>query len=197
MEIFAANKYLRNNPNFTAVPNGISKSYMEKVYENYLKSLLPYSTDLRELSPEELNKIAKEEVARGINSDKSKLVLFTVDGDLPFPTIIGFAIVGTWPNSYCYEDLYIQEFYIDKPHQHYGEQAIDLLIRSFNALDYSLFILEDNKNALAFWNHVMEKQGFLDMVKARLISPPEGDVFEEKKQDDFIFQYWRNKRRMG
>lgn len=192
MELISINRYFYNNPNFRSNQDVcINNKELEAVYGRYLASLKPYSTDLQREGIS-LEVIARKEVERSSKEAISRMIAFCENTDLPFPTVVGFAIVGFYPNAYGYSDNYLQEFYVDRPGEGIGKEALYTLLDYMpgNREDLSLYVLEKNTPAIGFFNHVMEQKGYTDLARKKIILPPP-EAFEEAKNDKYEFQFWR------
>ena len=154
-------------------------------YLDYLRALLPYSIDLQKMDGPSFSQTATCEVNIAIEDKNTDLVLFR-----DYESLIGFAVLGHAPNSYHAMDTYIQEFYVLDAFQRqgFGRKIMQELVKIDPSTDWSLFILEDNKPAIRFWNTVMPELGYEDI--SRSLTPPRSEDFEPKEAS-FIWQYWK------
>ena len=75
--------------------------------------------------------------------------------------LVGFAIIGYYPNCHPDAEVYISEVYImpEYRRKRYMHRTITEYIKK-NPGTYCLFILNENHNALKFWNQVFSDNGY-------------------------------------
>ena len=83
--------------------------------------------------------------------------------------IVGFILVGTFPNALCKDDIFIQDIYI-KPDKRKKGLATSAVIDVWNNRRYqdkeclSLFILKNNIGAKEFWLKLTQRLGLTDRL---------------------------------
>ena len=79
---------------------------------------------------------------------------------------IGFLLIGINENKHESSNWFIAEFYIAKEYQGkgIGKKAIRDLLGSKKGA-YCLFILEENKRALCFWDKTFSESGYIDTTE--------------------------------
>ncbi len=160
---------------------------LKEMYVNYLKELSPYSSALKNL---DIEHTAVNEVNRALNDDSTDCIMICCEEE-----ILGFAFVGQSPNSYCIDDIYIQEFYIKPKFRHIGlgEAAVGRIAKLYDGKDISLFVLEENFPARCFWRVTMIGLGYTDLARIGQIKPPAPERFDESKPKDVVFYYYQKK----
>ncbi len=148
---------------------------LSSLYKDYLNELSQYGTVLSEEAlpaPEENTSVNYVAIW---NKDKTEL--------------IGFILYSLPPDSFASNDIYIGELYIRPNFRRQGiaEQAIDLLVHVTGSqeLDMSMFILDDNAPAHAFWQQYFAKHNFTNRFQ-------EGNVTAcATGHTDIKMYYWR------
>lgn len=82
--------------------------------------------------------------------------------------IIGFILLGFYPNSFSRHDIFIGEFYICPEYRRhgYGTDAVKELIKMYSEFDISMFVLKKNLGAKLFWNYVFSKYEYVERTRA-------------------------------
>ena len=167
--------------------NQICYDWVRDVYVEYLKALTPYNPLLKGKDTNELNRIAFENLINTINSVFSDMYLLSSDGISSYEDIIGFAIIGKYPNSYDENSLYIQEFFIRKEYRKkgYGRQFATELLKNTNK---NVFYETLNENIIGslFWKNVLSKMGYQQL---RMMNKPHnmGEL------DEYLTWFYWNK----
>ena len=155
------------------------------LYVNYLKELSPYD-DAIPKNDKEIKHMAKEMVIEYAESSHTTIYVIVKT------EIIGFFVVGQWPQAYATDDVYIMQFYISKPYQRkgYGKTAVKLFTEStefYNLTDdISLFVLFGNP-ASYFWTKIFKELGYKDLVKTGKIAPPTEENMDELPNARFYY----------
>ncbi len=152
----------------------------KQLYEAYLKDLSLYSEDLK---GKDLVKIASEEVTRCVLKKDTEFLIAYDEADV----LVGFAIIGTFPNAYSQKDFYIQEFFIKEKRRGNGTKLFQALVNRYRRYldDISFFVLEKNTPALKFWESVGKK--YKDLAKLGFVTAPQ---LEDDRTDKFQFFYY-------
>lgn len=129
---------------------------ISKMYSNYVVELRNYDNHI------EINDLVKPEDNPAVN------YYLIAECTYDRKNIIGFVLTSEPPFTFSGHDLYIGEFYIEPLYRrkHLGEKAVKTLIKyiknSCNLDAISMFILNNNKNAKAFWSKTLEQSHFLN-----------------------------------
>ena len=188
MKLVAVSKFLQGNANFKDKAQNVSLNEIHDMYMQYLHALLPFSIDLQK-EKENFSEIAKEEITNATTRADTTLLVFEEHNHY-----VGFAIVGLYPNAKSYADVYIQEFFVKEQRKGYGKEAVKQIVERYSFFDVSMYVLEKNTPALAFWKKVMS-DNYRDLVEEGKMKPPPEECFEEEKEEAFCFKYWRRKDR--
>ena len=99
---------------------------------------------------------------------------------------IGFAMIGSYPNSFTDEDIYIQEFFIKGEYQNkgYGRQAVKCIEDKYKYKDISLFIIKTNQKAIDFWPSALNEIDYFSRLE-------EGGIKACSCDYDMIWDYYR------
>lgn len=78
--------------------------------------------------------------------------------------IVGFVLLGQYPNSFSRHDIFIGEFYVIPEYRRHGHglAAVNSLIDLYPEYDISMFILKKNFGAKLFWNKALSMRGYVE-----------------------------------
>lgn len=99
---------------------------------------------------------------------------------------IGFAMIGSYPNSFTDEDIYIQEFFIKGEYQNkgYGRQAVKCIEDKYKYKDISLFIIKTNQKAIDFWPSALNEIDYFSRLE-------DGGIKACSCDYDMIWDYYK------
>lgn len=145
---------------------------LKPFYTEYINELSRYKT-----FDESLDVIVSEMC--GIEEHRNDMFIM-LDGKP-----IGFAMIGSYPNSFVSEDIYIQEFFIKGEYQNkgYGQLAVKCIADKYKYKDISLFILKTNRKAINFWPIALNKIGYCSRLALGRIEATSGQ--------DTIWDYYK------
>ena len=164
-------------------PDEIRKQQLTDMYAKYLEDLTPYNNELRDM---DYNKKAKERIAEFADSKATHIVQICSEQGL-----VGFAILGKYPNAYGNKDVYIEEFYIAEEYRRMGMglEAMHQITTLYPSSDISLFVLKKNHPADRFWEATMNLLGYHDDAKSGRVSPPSTKDFDYP-EEGLCFKYF-------
>ena len=156
----------------------------KQAYVCYCKELSAYNPDLK---GKDFDQVADEEISHAMEDDTTDCILMYAED-----SFLGFAIVGQSPNSYCTDDIYIQEFYVAPKYRGVGvgETAVRRIISMYYDKDVSFFVLDDNFIARTFWSVVMGELGYKNLVRTGQVKPPSAQRLPNPTLEDLVFYYW-------
>ena len=98
---------------------------------------------------------------------------------------IGFAMIGSYPNSFTDEDIYIQEFFIKGEYQNkgYGRRAVKRIAEKYKYKNISLFIIKANQRAIDFWPNALNEIDYFSRLE-------EGGIKACSCDYDMIWDYY-------
>lgn len=171
----------------TKVENKDQRKRLHAMYTKYLHYLKPYSVDIQKISSLQMVMAAADEIENIIKQKNTDLIIFEEKGN-----DVAFAIIGQAPNAYSTMDIYIQEFCVLQNYwrKGYGTKAVKLIIDHYPKMDVSLFVLRDNAPAKAFWENVMTKMNFKELVRLKQVEAPDKSLFKPREAET-DFQYWK------
>ena len=139
------------------VKNEQDRNVLARLYSDYLKSLSDFSPDVEEALFRGEGAILACKNSAERRDRKDYLVIADEYN------VIGFVMLGEYPNSLSRHDIYVQEFFIKEKYrrQGVGTEVVKKLLEK-ETKDVSLYILKRNYPAVGFWTEIMTKLGYED-----------------------------------
>ena len=135
-----------------------------RLYADYMSEMSFMNPALNRLitkTGKPISSLAAEEVET-IYKEKNTEIYFIRHGGM----LVGFIVLGLFPNASVEDALYIQEFCILPQFRRkgFGRAAVRLICEVCRDRKLEFFILKENPGAIDFWIKVMKRMGYTDVT---------------------------------
>ncbi len=135
----------------------------KRLYADYMIEMSFMNPALKRLiakTGEPVSKMALEEIEFFYREENTGIYFIRHGGML-----VGFVVLGTFPNASIDGALYIQEFYVLPQFRRkgFGRAAVRIICESCKDQKVEFFVLKENPVAKRFWMKAMKCMGYTDV----------------------------------